>query len=192
MTRSSLLRFLPLAVFGFSLVAAPLPAAHASPLGRIHDRLFGGDDDKDRKKKKKKDDDDDDHRHHHHYSGEHKCWDLNQNGYCDADRCGRRMRVTYSEPRPYYRERTYVEPAPRVYVERRTYVETPRTYSSSSYSRSLEADVQLALRRRGYYHGPIDGDAGPGTRSAIRDYQYDRGLAPTGRIDRDLIRSLGL
>jgi peptidoglycan hydrolase-like protein with peptidoglycan-binding domain len=53
-------------------------------------------------------------------------------------------------------------------------------------------DVQQALRRRGYYHGSIDGDAGPGTRGAIRAYQDDRGLAVTGRIDAALVRSLGI
>ena len=39
--------------------------------------------------------------------------------------------------------------------------------------------------------GSIDGDIGPGSRSAIRNYQADRGLAPTGRIDSALLRSLG-
>jgi peptidoglycan hydrolase-like protein with peptidoglycan-binding domain len=57
---------------------------------------------------------------------------------------------------------------------------------------SIDADVQRALRRRGYYHGPIDGDIGPGSRSAIREYQADHGLRMTGRIDGSLIRSLGL
>lgn len=57
---------------------------------------------------------------------------------------------------------------------------------------SLEFDVQIALSRRGYYHGPVDGDIGPGTRRAIRAYQYDRGLYVSGTIDGQLIRSLGL
>lgn len=60
------------------------------------------------------------------------------------------------------------------------------------YHRSLEVDVQVALSRRGYYRGPIDGDIGPGSRAAIRAYQYDRGLPVTGGIDRYLMRSLGL
>ena len=61
-----------------------------------------------------------------------------------------------------------------------------------SYSDSLAVDVQRELRRRGYYRGSIDGDIGPGSRSAIRAYQYDRGLSATGRIDSSLLRSLGL
>lgn len=56
----------------------------------------------------------------------------------------------------------------------------------------LSVDVQRALARRGYYHAEIDGDIGPGTRAAIRQYQYDRHLEVTGRIDRSLLRSLGL
>ena len=61
-----------------------------------------------------------------------------------------------------------------------------------SYSDSLAVDVQRELRRRGYYRGPIDGDIGPGSRAAIRGYQYDRGLSATGRIDSSLLRSLGI
>jgi Putative peptidoglycan binding domain len=57
---------------------------------------------------------------------------------------------------------------------------------------SLDVDVQVALARRGYYHGPIDGDIGPGTSAAIRAYQYDNGLRVTGYIDGALIRSLRL
>lgn len=56
----------------------------------------------------------------------------------------------------------------------------------------LSVDVQRALARRGFYRGEIDGDIGPGSRAAIRSYQYDRGLEVTGRIDGSLLRSLGL
>lgn len=183
MKRFRLFSLLPLVTLGFSFLA-PLPAAQANPLERLHKRIWGDDDDdkKDKKKKKDKDDDDDDHKR---FYSQHKCWDHDRSGHCDG--CGRGMVVKspviqvrpsyghshYSHP---YHERTYVEPAPRTY------------YSP----RPIEADVQLALRRRGYYHGPIDGDLGPGSRAAIRDYQYDRGLAVTGRIDTALLRSLGL
>lgn len=56
----------------------------------------------------------------------------------------------------------------------------------------LTTDVQRALRHDGYYRGDIDGDIGPGTRAAIRQYQYDHRLEVTGRIDRSLIHSLGI
>lgn len=55
---------------------------------------------------------------------------------------------------------------------------------------SLAVDVQSALRKRGYYRGPIDGDIGNGSRAAIRAYQRDHGLSATGRIDSSLLRSL--
>ena len=75
---------------------------------------------------------------------------------------------------------------------------SPRYYSSSRYSdygsntSSLEVEVQRELRRLGYYRGSIDGDIGPGSRSAIRAFQADRGLSVTGRIDASLLRSLGI
>lgn len=98
----------------------------------------------------------------------------------------------YSHGSSHYYHRPYP------YVHRYPYgygpsvsVNVHRSYSSG-YSDDLAADVQRELRRRGYYRGSIDGDIGPGTRSAISHYQYDRGLPATGRIDRNLIRSLGI
>jgi hypothetical protein len=64
-------------------------------------------------------------------------------------------------------------------------------YGPAYYPGSLGTDVQVALRRRGYYHGPIDGDIGPGSRAAISAYQYDHGLPVTGGIDGPLRHSLG-
>jgi hypothetical protein len=63
---------------------------------------------------------------------------------------------------------------------------------SDDYADDLAVDVQRSLRKCGYYRGDVDGDIGPGTRSAIREYQYDHRLEVTGRIDRSLLRSLGL
>lgn len=65
----------------------------------------------------------------------------------------------------------------------------PRVYDAERYG-SLQMDVQLALTRRGYYRGVIDGDIGPASRAAIRAYQRDRGLPVTGRIDDPLMRAL--
>jgi hypothetical protein len=72
-----------------------------------------------------------------------------------------------------------------VYYERQSYDPRP-SYSG----RSVEFDVQRGLSRHGYYRGPIDGDIGPGSRTAIRAFQADNGFAPTGRIDRGLLESL--
>jgi hypothetical protein len=79
-----------------------------------------------------------------------------------------------------------------VVVERRIYVESRPSYERYDAPRPIEADVQIALRRRGYYRGSIDGHLGRGTRSAIFDYQEDHRLPATGRIDNYLLRSLGL
>ncbi len=42
------------------------------------------------------------------------------------------------------------------------------------------AALQVALRARGAYRGPIDGIAGPGTKAAVVTIQQSRGLAPDG------------
>ena len=63
-----------------------------------------------------------------------------------------------------------------------------RVYSDDS----VAVDVQRKLARLHYYRGAIDGEIGSGSRAAIREYQNDRGLPVTGRIDDRLLRSLGL
>jgi Putative peptidoglycan binding domain len=54
-------------------------------------------------------------------------------------------------------------------------------YSGGSYGysnrRSQVAQIQRRLRAAGYYRGSIDGVMGPRTRSALRAYQRDRGMA---------------
>ena len=56
----------------------------------------------------------------------------------------------------------------------------------------LTVEVQRALHHEGYYRGEVDGDLGSGTRAAIRRYQSENHLDVTGRIDRTLLRSLGI
>lgn len=63
-------------------------------------------------------------------------------------------------------------------------------YSGRRYS--VEARVQAALARRGFYRGPIDGDIGRGSRNAIYRYQVTHRLPASGHIDRYLLRSLGI
>lgn len=76
------------------------------------------------------------------------------------------------------------------YRASRYYPSSDYRSSRASYSDDLAVDVQRALRRSGYYYGDIDGDIGPESRAAIREYQRDRGLPATGRIDSSLLRSL--
>jgi len=59
-------------------------------------------------------------------------------------------------------------------------------------TQSLEATVQTVLAKQGYYQGPIDGAIGPATGRAIRNYQRDHRLTPTGTINPALVASMGL
>ena len=117
---------------------------------------------------------------HHHESHDHYCAPVYPS-------------YSYSRPSAYY----YTSPSFGVsFYSRPTYT-SERTYyrsvpRSDDYGDDLAVDVQRALARRGYYSGGIDGDVGPGTRAAIRRYQYEHRLEVTGRIDRSLLRSLGL
>ena len=68
-----------------------------------------------------------------------------------------------------------------------------RFYRDPRYSdASLNVAVQSRLARRGYYRGPIDGVLGPGTRRAIRAFQYDEGMPASGWIDGRLLSELRL
>lgn len=59
-------------------------------------------------------------------------------------------------------------------------------------SQSVESSVQIVLSKQGYYQGPIDGSVGPATSRAIRSYQRDHRLTPTGTINPALLISMGL
>ena len=54
------------------------------------------------------------------------------------------------------------------------------------------AAVQRRLARGGYYRGAIDGVIGNGTRTAIRAFERNNGLRVDGRIDRQLLATMGL
>jgi hypothetical protein len=70
----------------------------------------------------------------------------------------------------------------------------PNEYSEygSGYGDASVSQVQAALARKGYYRGAIDGSLGPATRSAVKQYQLNHGLAVTGRVDRSVIEALRL
>jgi peptidoglycan hydrolase-like protein with peptidoglycan-binding domain len=61
-----------------------------------------------------------------------------------------------------------------------------------AHSKDLIVAVQRLIRAEGYDPGTIDGTVGPRTRQAIRAYQRNGGLRPTGEIDRDLLTKLNL
>jgi His-Xaa-Ser repeat protein HxsA len=140
---------------------------------------------------------------HKHGGGSHGHSHRGYGGYGGYYGGGRSYYRSYSScyARPYAYARPAYYPyyssyyAPSVSF---AYTSAPRTYYRSApvdysdASSSIEADVQQALKRRGYYDGRVDGDIGPASRAAIRAYQDDRGLRPTGRIDSSLLNSLGL
>jgi peptidoglycan hydrolase-like protein with peptidoglycan-binding domain len=49
------------------------------------------------------------------------------------------------------------------------------------------ADVQNELSRLGYDPGPVDGQYGPQTRTAIKTYQEDYNLVVDGRASKPLL-----
>jgi hypothetical protein len=54
----------------------------------------------------------------------------------------------------------------------------------------LVRHAQILLARLGYYRHRIDGLAGPQTRQAVRKFQLDAGLRPTGHMSPTLLRTL--
>ena len=54
------------------------------------------------------------------------------------------------------------------------------------------ANVQSALQQLGYYHGTVNGRLDALTRTAIANYQRDRGLYTTSAIDEPTLASLGM
>ena len=75
------------------------------------------------------------------------------------------------------------------------YYSRPRAviYAETGYTDDATvAAVQRRLARGGYYRGAIDGVIGHGTRTAIRAYERNNGLRVDGRIDRQLLATMGL
>ena len=66
--------------------------------------------------------------------------------------------------------------------------------SPEAYEGTLNADmrreIQRALTVMRVYSGPIDGDFGRATRTAISRYQQSVGLAATGTLDSPLVQDL--
>lgn len=73
--------------------------------------------------------------------------------------------------------------------------EPPTSQSSESLSRAEQQarsirNLQMRLTQLGYYEGAIDGIYGPGTRSAVSEFQQDAGIEATGIVDRPTIEAL--
>jgi len=59
-------------------------------------------------------------------------------------------------------------------------------------SQATLEEVQERLQQMGFYHGNIDGNWGPETQSALRDYQQQHGMQPNGQLDFPTMADLGL
>jgi peptidoglycan hydrolase-like protein with peptidoglycan-binding domain len=81
-------------------------------------------------------------------------------------------------PVPYYDDGDSfnVQPAP--------------SYVAPDEPASLIMSVQKELAQLGYYHGPIDGIAGPQTERAVRWFQSVDHLPLTGQIDSATLQAL--
>ena len=58
--------------------------------------------------------------------------------------------------------------------------------------RMMLAEVQQQLISRGYYQGRADGRHGRRTAMALRAFQFNSGLPPTGHLDTSTLNALGL
>jgi peptidoglycan hydrolase-like protein with peptidoglycan-binding domain len=63
---------------------------------------------------------------------------------------------------------------------------------SPALSPDMIQQVQSRLQQAGTYHGRIDGQWGPATESAVRNYQQQHNLNPTGQLDGNTLAALNL
>jgi hypothetical protein len=80
---------------------------------------------------------------------------------------------------------------PKQHVERRPAAAKPVPTDVNAIGETVRA-VQQALAVRGYDPGPANGRAGSRTQLAIRKFQADRGLEPTGSIDYAVLENLSI
>src|SRR4051794_10945458 len=63
---------------------------------------------------------------------------------------------------------------------------------SSQYDSTLVRRVQQSLNDKGYDAGSIDGQWGPSTQNAVRQFQQDAGLPRTGQLEQPTLSALGV
>jgi hypothetical protein len=64
--------------------------------------------------------------------------------------------------------------------------------SSSMHHNAFTFEVQHRLKALGYYEGEVDGANGRMTRAAVKHFQRDNHLNPTGVVDQHTDSALGL
>lgn len=68
----------------------------------------------------------------------------------------------------------------------------PTIASNAPYSSSTVRNVQQALNAKGFNAGPADGQWGPSTEIALKQFQAAQGLPPTGALDARTMNALGV
>ncbi|WP_026987977.1 peptidoglycan-binding domain-containing protein [Fodinicurvata fenggangensis] len=111
--------------------------------------------------------------------------ELRQRDYRIPVVSGEMNEATREAIRAYERERGYLVTG-RATAELLEALQSDDSDDSDNLTTSDIADVQQGLNDRGYDAGPADGVIGPKTRTAIRTYQSDAGMDPTGRVSDEL------
>lgn len=68
----------------------------------------------------------------------------------------------------------------------------PPIASNTPYSSSTVRSVQQALNAKGFNAGPVDGQWGPDTEIALKQFQAAQGLPSTGVLDTRTMNALGV
>jgi peptidoglycan hydrolase-like protein with peptidoglycan-binding domain len=95
----------------------------------------------------------------------------------------------YVDPRSYPPNEE-AEPSTQTANYRALYAGTLYARAPDQVKQSVMQGIQTQLARWGFYAGAIDGVPGPETLQAIRDFQQERGLRPTGRLDNWTLQAL--
>jgi peptidoglycan hydrolase-like protein with peptidoglycan-binding domain len=66
-----------------------------------------------------------------------------------------------------------------------------QTQTKEAHRAGLE-QIQNALRQKGHDPGPVDGVMGPQTIAAVKAFQKEHGLTPTGQLDASTLAKLGM
>ena len=59
-------------------------------------------------------------------------------------------------------------------------------------TQSKVSEIQKALQAGGFYSGPVDGDLGPNTMTAVAAFQKSKGLTADGYLTVETVRALGI
>ena len=72
------------------------------------------------------------------------------------------------------------------------FANTPYEMAPPDLQRHVIVGAQTLLARYGFYRNGIDGEFGPATAAALRDFQARTGLVPDGRLNMATLAALGL